>query len=77
MFDVEKISNEADVILDGFATKKENQKFRVFNLNDSVGVSVFSENLELIESNMNDIEIELATQKLKSSLKYLTAMGEN
>jgi len=76
MFDVEKISNEADVILDGFATKKENQNFRVFNLNDSIGVSVFSENLDLIESNMNDIEIELATQKLKSSLKYLS-MGEN
>lgn len=71
MLDVEKIANEADVIINGFAVKKEADGYHVFDLNNLNGVAVFKEDGVLIETNMDDIELAVAKNYLLSSLTYI------
>ncbi len=39
--DLEKIANDADVIIDGFAVEKLDEGFRVFDLNNGTGIAMF------------------------------------
>lgn len=71
MLDVVKIADEADVIINGYAVKKEEDSFRVFNLNNQEGVAVFKEDGVLIETNMDDIEITIARKYLMESLEFI------
>lgn len=71
MLDVVKIADEADVIINGYAVKKEEGSFRVFNLNNQEGVAVFKEDGVLIETNMDDIEITIARKHLMESLEFI------
>ena len=71
MLDVEKIAQEADVIISGFAVKKEEDGFHVFDLNNRSGVAVFKEDQTLIETNMDDIELTSAKKILSESLEYI------
>jgi len=71
MLDVVKIADEADVIINGYAVKKEEDSFRVFNLNNQEGVAVFKEDGVLIETNMDDIEITIARKHLMESLEFI------
>ena len=38
---LEKIANDAEVIIDGFAVEKVEQGFRVFDLNNGKGIAIF------------------------------------
>ena len=71
MPDIHKISDEADVIVSGFAFKNGSDGIKVFDLNNGVGAAVFKSDGTLIETNMDDIEIEIAKKHLLSSLKYM------
>ena len=71
MLDVVKIADEADVIINGYAVKKEEDSFRVFNLNNQEDVAVFKEDGVLIETNMDDIEITIARKYLMESLEFI------
>lgn len=71
MLNVEEIAEAADVIISGYAVKKEDDGFHVFNLNNKEGVAVFKEDGTLIETNMDDIELTAAQKYLKESLGYI------
>ena len=71
MIDINKIADEADVIISGYAFKKNTDDIRVFNLNNGKSAAVLQPNGTLIETNMDDIELEIATKYMLSSLKYM------
>jgi ABC-type uncharacterized transport system permease subunit len=73
MPDLKKIADDADVIISGYAITKCAEGLQVFNLNNAVGAAVFQKDGTLVETNMDDIELEIARDYMLSGLKY---MGE-
>lgn len=53
---IQKIADDADMIVKGYAFKKNGDLIRVFNLNDGVSAMVIDQVGTMIETNMNEIE---------------------
>ena len=68
---LEKIANDAEVIIDGFAVEKVEQGFRVFDLNNGKGIAIFLNDGTLMETNMDEIELVIAKERLNQSIKYI------
>lgn len=73
MPNLKKISDEADMIVSGFAYKKCEEGIRIFDLNDGKGAAVISNDGSLIETNMDDIEFSIAQRHYRSNAKYMEA----
>lgn len=73
MPDLQKISDEADMIVCGFAYKKTDEGIRVFDLNNATGAAVMAGDGTLIETNMDDIEFSIAQKHYVSNAKYMEA----
>ena len=73
MPDLKQISDDADMIVCGFAYKKTDEGIRVFDLNNGVGAAVMSADGTLIETNMDDIEFSIAQKYYTSNAKYMEA----
>jgi hypothetical protein len=71
MPNLESIADGADVIISGYAITKLEEGFRVFNLNNASGTAVFDKTGMLVETNMDDIELEIAKEYLQSGMKYM------
>jgi hypothetical protein len=71
MPDLKKIAEEADIIVNGYAFKKNNDEIRTFDLNNKSGAAVFNLKGELIETNMNDIELSIAQKYLLNNFSLL------
>lgn len=71
MIDVSKAAGEAEVIVCGFAIGRCQDGIRVLNLNNARGAAVMKKDGTLIETNMDDIELEIAREYMLSSLKYM------
>lgn len=71
MSDMKQIADAADVIIDGFATLKKDNEYTVVNLNQPGHSTVFKEDGTVIETSMDDIEITIAENYLRQSLKYI------
>ena len=69
MPNVDQIAQEADIIVNGFAFKKNENEIKVFDLNNEVGAAVFNSQCELIETNMNDIELAIAHKYLINNMR--------
>ena len=73
MPDLKQISDDADMIVCGFAYKKTDEGIRVFDLNNCKGAAVISSDGTLIETNMDDIEFSIAQKYYISNAKYMEA----
>ncbi len=73
MPDLKKISDEADMIVNGFAYKKCDEGIKIFDLNDGQGAAVIASDGSLIETSMDDIEFSIAQQNYLSNAKYMEA----
>ena len=73
MLDIKKISDEADMIVCGFAYKKTEQGIKIFDLNNGEGVALVSDDGTLIETNMDDIEFSIAQKYFASNAEYMEA----
>ena len=71
MIDIEKIAEQADVIISGYAFIKNQDDIKVVNLNNCKSVAVFQCDQTMIETNMDEIELEIVKKFLSSSLKYM------
>ena len=71
MINIKQIADEADVIISGYAFTKIDDEIKVFNLNNGKSAAVLQTDGTLIETNMDDIELEIATKYMLSSLKYM------
>lgn len=73
MPDLKKISDDADMIVCGFAYKKEDDGVHIFDLNNGSGAAVITADGSLVETNMDDIEFSIAQKYYLSNEKYMEA----
>ena len=60
MVDIKKIADEAEMIVNGYAFSLCPEGYRVLNLNCPDKATVFSPDMDVLETSMDDIEIHIA-----------------
>lgn len=71
MTDVIKVADEADVVVNGYAFKNNGQYYKVLNLNRPDKAAVFSVDGEILETSMDDIELEIVKGYLEKNKKFM------
>lgn len=66
-----KIADEADLIVNGYAFTKCDIGYRILNLNRPDHALVISEDGEMLETTMDDIEIEIVKDYYIKNRKYM------
>lgn len=67
-----KIADAADMIVDGYAVLRHELGFRIVNLNTG-HVAVVSSEFKVLETNMDDIEEQIAVHNLTDNIEFLAA----
>ena len=70
MIDFKTIADNADLIINGYAFTKSGDYIRVLNLNRPNKALVFDYNQEVIETSMDDIEIQIVFDYYNKNKKY-------
>ena len=71
MLDIMNIADKADIIVNGYAFTRKDDRIHVLNLNSPDKAVVFSKDGEVLETTMDDIELSIAGSYLKKNLKYM------
>lgn len=71
MPDIKTIADRANVIINGYAFTREDDRIHVLNLNCPTKAVVFSSDGEVLETTMDDIEISIARRYLLQNMKYM------
>ncbi len=71
MIDIKKIADEADMILNGYAYTRKQNIIQVLNLNDLKSASVLSLDGDILETTMDDIELNIILDYYKRDHKYM------
>lgn len=71
MIDVIKVADEADLIVNGYAFTKCADGYRVLNLNRPVCAVVLSSEGEVLETTMDDIEIQIVKDYFENNKKFM------
>lgn len=66
-----KIADEAEIIVNGYAFTKAGKNIRVLNLNDTDKAAVLNENGEVLETSMNDIELDIVLDYFVRNRKFM------
>lgn len=56
---IREIADRADMIVDGYAFTREKKQIRILNLNNPEKALVISEDGDVLETTMDDIEIHI------------------
>lgn len=67
-----KIADAADMIVDGYAVLRHELGFRIVNLNTG-HVAVVSSEFKVLETNMDEIEEQIAVHNLTDNIEFLVA----
>lgn len=59
MIDIKNIADKADMIINGYAFTKCDEGYQVLNLNKTSSAVVLSISGDVLETSMDDIEIEI------------------
>lgn len=71
MLDIHQIANEADMIVNGYAFTRCKEGFRVLNLDRMDKALVLSFDGEVLETTMDDIEIQIVKDYYKKNMQFL------
>ncbi len=71
MPDIKSVADKADIIINGYAFTKENDRIHVLNLNSPQKAVVFNLDSEVLETTMDDIELSIVSRYLQQNLKYM------
>lgn len=71
--EIMRIADEADIIVNGYAFTLREGRIHVLNLNKPDHAVVMSLSGEVLETSMDDIEIEIVRGYLQKNLKYMEA----
>lgn len=71
--ELKAIADNADVIINGYAFRQVEQNISVLNLNRPEKASVLTPTGAVLETSMDDIELEIVKTYLARSLKYMEA----
>ena len=70
---LQAIADNADVIVNGYAFTKADDRIFVLNLNKPDRAAVLRSSGEVLETSMDDIELSIVTEYLQRNLKYMEA----
>ena len=70
---LQAIADNADVIVNGYAFTKSDDRIFVLNLNNPDRAAVLRSSGEVLETSMDDIELSILTEYLQRNLKYMEA----
>ena len=71
MLDIKTIADKADIIVNGYAFTRKDSHIQVLNLNNPDKAVVFSNDGEVLETTMDDIELSISSRYLQQNLKYM------
>ena len=73
MRDIIQIAKDADMIVNGYAFSLEQGVIRVLNLDAPDSAVVMTRDGEVLETTMDDIEVQIVNDYLLRDLKYMEA----
>ena len=73
MNDVFTIADEAEMIVNGYAFTRCPQGVRVLNLNNPRKAAVLSMDADILETSMDDIELQIVRDYFVSNRRFLEA----
>ena len=71
MRNIREIADAADVIVNGYAYTKDGENIRVLNLNNPEEAAYLNRAGEVLETSMDDIELEIILDYYKKNRKYM------
>ena len=71
MTDVKKVADEADMIVNGYAYTQNEEGCRVLNLNRPDKATVLSKTGEVLETSMDDIEIQIVKGYFEKNRQFM------
>lgn len=71
MRNIREIADAADVIVNGYAYTKDGKNIRVLNLNNPEKAAYLNRAGEVLETSMDDIELEIILDYYKKNRKYM------
>lgn len=71
MPDIKTVADKADVIINGYAFTRNEDRIQVLNLNSPDKAAVFSADGQVLETTMDDIELSIASRYLQQNRKYM------
>ncbi len=71
MTDIKTVADNADMIVGGYAFTKSGEFIRVLNLNSKASAAVLSPLGDVIETSMNDIELDIVKDYFKRNKAFL------
>ena len=71
MVDIKSVADQADMVVNGYAFTRCKEGFRVLNLNCPNKAVVLSNNAEVLETSMDDIEIQIVRDYLQKNRNLL------
>lgn len=71
MRNIREIADAADVIVNGYAYTKDGENIRVLNLNNPEKATYLNRAGEVLETSMDDIELEIILDYYKKNRKYM------
>ncbi len=71
MVDIKQVADAADMIVNGYAFSRCPEGYRVLNLNRSDKATVLSADMEVLETSMDDIEIQIVKGYLEKNRKFM------
>ena len=71
MLDIKEVADKADMIVSGYAFTKDGDMVRILNLSAPSRAAVLDKNGDMVETNMDDIEMEIVTDIYRRNKKYL------
>lgn len=71
MSKIKEIADRADMIVDGYAFTRENGQIRILNLNDPEKALVISEDGQVLETTMDDIEIRIVLDYWEDDREFM------
>ena len=76
MDNLKEIADWADMIVNGYAFTKEENRIRILHLEPPHNAAVLSEDGMVIETNMTDIELALVEKYYERNRKFLQTPAE-
>nr|WP_297933089.1 hypothetical protein [uncultured Blautia sp.] len=71
MCNIKEVADAAEVIVNGYAYTKDGNNVRVLNLNNPEKAAYLSEMGEVLETSMDDIELEIVLEYYQKNRKYM------
>ena len=68
---LKKIADNADMIVNGYAFTQNNENYRVLKLNKPEHALVIDSNGNVLETSMDDIEIQIVKDYFLKNKKYM------